>query len=108
VEEYLVVHQSEGHSQKTLEWHTTSLGLLVGFLEAQGVTDPLECETSHLREWVVWLGTTESVKRRPGRTSVSPRSKRTIHTYTRSAHAFCKWLHDEGYIAVDVTDGNGL
>ncbi len=49
VEEYLIVHQSEGHSPKTLEWHRTALGLLVRFLERRGVTDPHEFETSHLR-----------------------------------------------------------
>jgi site-specific recombinase XerD len=104
VGEYLIVHQSEGHSPKTVEWHTTALSLLVRFLEDQGVTDPHEVETSHLREWVVWLGTTASVNRRPGRTTVAPRSKRTIQTYTRSAHAFGKWLYDEGHTAIDITD----
>jgi site-specific recombinase XerD len=104
VEEYLIVHQSEGHSVKTLEWHATALGLLVRFLDEHYVTRPHEFETSHLRAWVVWLGTPESMTRRAGRATVSPRSKRTIHTYTRSAHAFGKWLHDEGHTDVDVTD----
>lgn len=104
VEEYLIVHQSQGHSPKTLEWHSTALGLLVRYLEDQGVTDPHAFETSHLREWVVWLSAPESVRRRPGRTSVTPRSKRTIHTYTRSAHAFGKWLHEEGYTDADITN----
>lgn len=104
VEEYLIVHRSEGHSPKTVEWHSTALGLLVRFLDSKAVTNPHEFETSHLRLWVVWLGTPESMKVRPGRASVSPRSKRTIQTYTRSAHAFGKWLFDEGYTEVDVTD----
>ena len=104
VEEYLIVHRSEAHSPKTVEWHSTSLGLLVRFLQEVGVTDPHAFETSHLREWVVWLSTPESMRCRPGRTSVAPRSKRTIHTYTRSAHAFCKWLFDEEYTDGDVTD----
>ena len=82
----------------------TALGLLVRFLDAQELRDPHEFETSHLRAWVVWLGTPESMKRRAGHTSVPLRSKRTIHTYTRSAHAFGKWLYDEGYTDVDVTD----
>jgi hypothetical protein len=43
------VRQSEGHSPKTVEWHSTALGLLVRFLEAQGITDPREFETGHLR-----------------------------------------------------------
>jgi len=32
VDEFLMVHESEGHSRKTLEWHRTSLGFLVRFL----------------------------------------------------------------------------
>jgi site-specific recombinase XerD len=104
VDEYLIVHQSEGHSPKTLEWHSTALGLLVRFLEAHEITDPHELETSHLREWVVWLGRPESIKRRAGHTSVPLRGKRTIQTYTRSAHAFGKWLYAEEYTDVDITD----
>ena len=62
VEEYLIVHQAEGHSPKTLEWHRTALGLLIRFLEAEeGVTDPHDFDTSHLRRWVVLLASPESV-----------------------------------------------
>jgi integrase/recombinase XerD len=105
VEEYVIVHQAEGHSAKTLEWHRTALGLLVRFLDVEeGVTDPHDFDTGHLRRWVVWLASPASVKLRPGRTTAAPRSKRTVHTYTRSAHAFCKWLFDEGYTDADVTD----
>src|SRR5690348_13978488 len=104
VEEYLIVHQSEGHSAHTSQWPATALGLLVRFLDEHDVTRPHEFETGHLRAWVVWLGTPESMKRRAGHTTVSLRSKRTIHTYTRSAHAFGKWLYDEGHTDVDVTD----
>jgi site-specific recombinase XerD len=104
VDDYLMVHRSEGHSTKTLEWHTTALGFLLRYLtEAVGIEDPHELETAHLRRWVVWLGTPESVALRPGRTAPSPRSKRTIHTYARSAHAFGKWLHEEGLTDIDVT-----
>jgi site-specific recombinase XerD len=61
--------------------------------------------THHLRRWVVWLGTPESQQPRPGRRSLpQPRSERTIHTYTRSAHAFAKWLVVERYMDVDVTE----
>ena len=34
----------------------------------------------------------------------APRSKRTINTYARSAHAFCRWLFEEGHTEVDITD----
>jgi site-specific recombinase XerD len=105
VDDYLMVHRSEGHSAKTLEWHDTALGLLLRFLEQEiGIDDPHELETGHLRRWVVWLGTPESQTVRPGRTAPAPRSKRTIHTYARSAHAFGKWLHEEGLTDHDVTN----
>jgi hypothetical protein len=96
VDEYLIVRQSEGHS--------TALGLLLRFLETREIMDPHELETSHLREWVVWLGKPESMKRRAGHASVPLRGKRTIQTYTRSAHAFGKWLYAEEYTDVDITD----
>jgi site-specific recombinase XerD len=104
VDDYLVGHRSEGHSPKTLEWHSTALHLLLRFLDQEGISDPLALETMHLRRWVVWLGSPESAIVRKGRTVIMPRSKRTIHTYTRSAHAFCRWLFVEGHSAVDVTD----
>jgi integrase/recombinase XerD len=104
VEDYLLTHESEGHSPKTLEWHATALGLLLRFLEQEGVQDHLDLETHHLRRWVVWLGTPESQSVRPGRPAPRPRSKRTLHTYMRSAHAFGKWLVEERYTDVDVTE----
>jgi len=76
----------------------------VRFLDAQEITDPRELETSHRREWVVWLGKPDGMKRRAGHTSVPLRGKRTIQTYTRSAHAFGKWLYAEQYTDVDITD----
>lgn len=44
VDEFLMVHESEGHSRKTLEWHKTSLGFLVRFLQEQWATEPREFE----------------------------------------------------------------
>jgi hypothetical protein len=108
VNEYLIAHQSEGHSPKTLEWHSTALGLLLRFLEAQEITDPREVETSHLREWVVWLGKPESMKRRAGHTSVPLRGKRTIQTYVRSAHAFGKWLYAAAATQIATTTTHRL
>jgi site-specific recombinase XerD len=61
VDDYLMAYRSEGHSAKTIEWHTTALGLLLRYLEQEGIDDPRDLETTHLRRWVVWLGTPESV-----------------------------------------------
>jgi hypothetical protein len=80
VEDYLIGHRSEEHSPKTLEWHSTALGLLIRFLDQEGVGEPLAFETMHLRRWVIWLGSSESASVRNGRTTTAPRSKRTIHT----------------------------
>jgi len=104
VEDFLILHKSQQHSPKTVEWHSTAIGLLVRFLETNGITDPLAFETNHLRHWVVWLGTPESMRRRTGHTSLRPRSKRTVNTYARSAHAFCRWMFEEGHTEVDITD----
>ena len=49
VDEFLITHQSEQHSSKTLEWHRTSLGLLVQLLTGLGITDPLLLEVGHVR-----------------------------------------------------------
>lgn len=104
VDEFLITHQSQGHSPKTLEWHRTSTGYLLRYLTQQGITEPHEFETSHLRSWVVWLSSPESSDLRPGRVQITQRSKRTINTYARSAHAFCKWLYEEGHTSFDVSD----
>lgn len=104
VEEYLIFHQSQNHSPKTIEWHKTALGYLVRYLEQESITDPGDFETSHLRGWIVWLGTPASSDLRAGRVNITPRSKRTVNTYARSAHAFCKWLLEEQHSAVDITD----
>src|SRR5262249_34526709 len=40
-----MVHRSEGHSAKTLEWHTTALAFLLRYLtEEVGIEDPHELE----------------------------------------------------------------
>lgn len=104
VEDFLIDHRSQQHSEKTIDWHRSSLRQLLRFLETQQITDPLDLETSHLRHWVVWLNSEESLELRPGQRQLRPRAKRTVQTYCRSAHAFCKWLLHEGYIQEDVTD----
>jgi len=71
-EDFLILHKSQQYSPKTIEWHATAIGLLVRFLEASGVNDPLVFETNHLRHWVVWLGTPESMRWRKGYTIVRP------------------------------------
>ncbi len=87
VEDFLIGHESQNHSPKTLEWHKTSLGYLLRYLEKDGVTDPLEFETDHLRRLVIWLSSPESSRLQKGHRAITPRSKRTVNTYTRSAHA---------------------
>lgn len=38
IDEYILDHQSQNHSPKTIEWHTLALGKLAAFLEKQEVT----------------------------------------------------------------------
>jgi site-specific recombinase XerD len=44
------------------------------------------------------------MRQRKGHASLRLHSKRTINAYARSAHAFCRWLFEEGHTEVDITN----
>ncbi|SRR5579884_2591854 len=52
INEYILDHQSQNHSPKTIEWHTLALGKLAVFLEKQGVTYIEDIERVHLLSWL--------------------------------------------------------
>ena len=86
IEAYLQDHIGGNHSEKTLEWHRTALGLLRLFLEEElAITQIDEVEADDISAWFAHLRTT------PGVTG-KVRSERTIQTYARSARAFFHWL----------------
>src|SRR5258707_15689789 len=93
INEYILDHQSQNHSPKTIEWHTLALGKLTAFLEKQGITYIEDIERVHLLAWLSALATEPGSK---GKTL----STRSVNCYARSMRAFCNWLESQGYVQV--------
>jgi site-specific recombinase XerD len=86
IDDYLQDHEGGNHSQKTLEWHQTALGLLQTFMqEERDITLVGEVEAADISAWFAHM---RKVDGKHGR----PRSERTIQTYARSVRAFFHWL----------------
>ena len=86
IEDYLTDHEGGNHSNKTLEWHRTALGLLKSFLtEERDITLVGEIDAPDINAWFVHM------RKTPGGHGKT-RSERTIQTYARSARAFFHWL----------------
>src|SRR5258708_1884509 len=93
IKEYILDHQSQNHSPKTIEWHNLALGNLAVFLEEQGITYIEDIERVHLLSWLSKLGTEPGAKGKM-------LSTRTVNCYARSMRAFCRWLEAQGYVQV--------
>ena len=86
IEDYLQDHEGGNHSDKTLEWHTISLGLMRTYLEQErAITLVGEIDAPDISGWFA------SMRKVPGKHG-KIRSERTIQTYARSARAFFHWL----------------
>ena len=86
IDDYLQDHAGGNHSDKTLEWHSTALGLMQRYLEQErGITLVGEIDAPDISAWFSHMRTS------PGGHG-KPRSERTIQTYARSARAFFHWL----------------
>jgi site-specific recombinase XerD len=86
VDDYLLDHEGGNHSDKTLEWHRTALGLMRTYFEKErGITLVGEVDASDINAWFAHM------RKSPGGHG-KPRSERTIQTYARSARAFFHWL----------------
>ncbi len=86
VEDYLLDHEGGNHSNKTLEWHRTALGLMRKyFVEEREITLVGEIDSPDIAVWFAYMR-----KSPGGRGKV--RSERTIQTYARSVRAFFHWL----------------
>lgn len=84
--DYLDDHVGGNHSDKTLEWHRTALGLLQKYLqEDRSLTLVSEIDAVDITAWFTAL------RQRPGARG-KMRSERTVQTYARSARAFFHWL----------------
>src|SRR5947199_2091583 len=62
INEYILDHQSQNHSPKTIEWHNLALGNLADFLEKQGITYIEDIERVHLLSWLSKLGNEPGAK----------------------------------------------
>src|SRR6266699_914797 len=86
IDDYLQDHAGGNHSDKTLEWHRTALGLMLTYLEQErDISLVGEVDAPDISAWFAHLRTS------PGGHG-KPRSERTIQTYARSARAFFHWL----------------
>ena len=86
IDDYLQDHEGGNHSDKTLEWHSTSLGLLRTYLaQEREVTLVSEVDARDISGWFA------SMRKVPGQHG-KIRSERTIQTYARSVRAFFNWL----------------
>lgn len=88
-ERYLRWHRSEGHSPKTLEWHTLGLGQFRAYLESQRHSLDIEdLASDDLRGFIDELR---------GRKL----TQNSVATKARSVKAFGKWLVGEDYLSKD-------
>ncbi len=86
IEDYLQDHEGGNHSDKTLEWHRISLGLMQTYLEQEReITLVGEIDAPDISGWFAHM------RKAPGKHG-KIRSERTIQTYARSARAFFHWL----------------
>lgn len=93
IADYLDDHVGGNHSEKTLEWHRTALGLLQRYLqEGRNITLVVEIDAPDITAWFT------SLRKTPGGHG-KMRSERTIQTYARSARAFMYWLVRQSIIA---------
>ncbi len=92
ISDYLDDHEGGNHSEKTIEWHSTALGLMQTFLEQErGITLVGEVDTPDISAWFAHM------RKVPGARG-KIRSERTIQTYARSARAFFHWLARQGIL----------
>jgi integrase/recombinase XerD len=84
--DYLDDHVGGNHSEKTLEWHRTALGLLQTYLqEGRSITLIEEIDAPDITAWFTAL------RKIPGARG-KMRTERTVQTYARSVRAFFHWL----------------
>ncbi len=90
IEAYIQDHIGGNHSEKTLEWHRTALGLMQLFLKEElDIAQIDEVEADDISAWFAHLRTTPGARGKV-------RSERTVQTYARSARAFFHWLVRRG------------
>jgi site-specific recombinase XerD len=95
---YIQDHVGGNHSDKTIEWHRTALGLMQLFLkEERDMTQIDAVEADDISVWFAHMRTTPGARGKL-------RSERTIQTYARSARAFFHWLVRRGTLETNPFD----
>ena len=98
IDAYIQDHIGGNHSEKTLEWHQTALGLMQHFFqEVLDITQIEEVEADDISAWFTHLRKTPGARGKL-------RSERTIQTYARSARAFFHWLIRHGTLETNPFD----
>ena len=98
IEAYIQDHIGGNHSDKTVEWHRTALGLMRLFLKEQlDITQIDDVEADDISAWFTHMRTTPGARDKV-------RSERTIQTYARSARAFFHWLIRRGTLEINPFD----
>ncbi len=82
IDDYLQDHEGGNHSEKTVEWHRTALGLMRSYLEQErGIALVTEVDAPDISAWFTSMRKTADARGKV-------RSERTVQTYARSARAF--------------------
>lgn len=97
LQQYVLWHESEGHSRKTESVYKKTLAPFFAYLKSDHqIEDVNDIQLEHLRAWLVWLRNT------PGQHD-KPRSSKTIESYCRQVMAFLRWCVEEELIDHDPT-----
>lgn len=91
IESFLVHLEAEGRTPKTLQWYRDSLAKFSAWITVDGkALAPESWNASTIRSYVLSL---KHAKKANG----EPLAATTVSTYARALHAFCRWLHEEGF-----------
>src|SRR5579875_7943 len=97
MQQYILWHESEGHSRKTESVYQKTLSPFFAYLKGDHqIADVNDIHLEHLRAWLVWLRNT------PGQHD-KPRASKTIESYCRQVMAFLRWCVEEEVIDHDPT-----
>jgi site-specific recombinase XerD len=91
IQAFLEELKAASRTEKTLEWHQTSLRSLQQCLREQNLCSTWDMTTTAIRGWIALLRCEVSA-------TGSRRVASTINSYARSARAFCFWLVRQGYL----------
>ncbi len=94
---FLLDRQSRGYTDKTIRWHEAAMKRFYNWLETNKLpTEPTSWSALTLREYIVFLQTTNSKRGKPF-------AGATVTNAAESLLAYCRWLYEEELIDKDIT-----